>query len=134
MTNVLKPFFDIVNYIVMETDVPIEVRICGHESGNTLIAWHIGSSFNPVAGNHNDTLNTDNLDGDKLDRWVAELNALAYPCQHCGGSNLKLDTDCDEQWCLDCDDWAYIGVSVDEQSQSEIHASENAAFDKGERR
>lgn len=130
MNNVLKPFFEIVNYIVMETDTELHVSITSYSTGRTLIAWWVGDSRTPDAGCCTSFIRSDDLDEDTLNRWIAELNAIAYPCQHCSGSNLKLDTDCDEHWCLDCDDWAYIGKGRVDESREQIARTENAILDK----
>ena len=120
MNTVLTPFFDIVNYIVTETDIRLRVDIFSHDTGNSTIHWYVGSCDNPRAGNYSESISTDDIDKTKLNRWVAELNALAYPCIDCGGHNLKPDADCgNEQWCLDCDDWAHIGKGRIEQSRQD---------------
>ena len=79
MNNVLKPFFDIVNYIISETDIQLNMSVYSYPDGFSLISWYVGPAYEPTAGSAGNTINTDNLDEDKLDAWVAELNAMAYP-------------------------------------------------------
>ena len=79
MNNVLKPFFDIVNYIIGETDIQLNMSVYSYPDGFSLISWYVGPAYDPLAGSCANTINTDNLDEDKLDRWVAELNAMAHP-------------------------------------------------------
>jgi hypothetical protein len=38
------------------------------------------------------------------------------PCANCASTNLHWDRDCEEWWCLDCDDWAHIGGTETEAS------------------
>ena len=49
-------------------------------------------------------------------------------CVKCNGSNVTHDHDCDQGWCLDCDDWAFL-----EESQDSIDRTENAVMDAQER-
>lgn len=121
--NVLTPLFEIVSHIAMETDIPLhfEVDTGIDDAGNRIsyITWWVGGGTKTASTKYNfdvhqlrsagdmfDYLYTDNIDEDKLNRWVAELEALAF------------EPETPDQ---------------DSESREDFERVENAAFDKGNR-
>ena len=74
--NVLTPLFEIVAYIALETDIVLNFSSNRLTDGSTLLYWYVGSAEKPTAGDMFDRIYTDDLDEDKLDRWVSELQEL----------------------------------------------------------
>ncbi len=109
-TNVLTPLFELVAHIALRTDIDLQFQARRLSSGDMYISWYIGDCENPDAGDFSDWLMTDDLDENKLDRWVAELTGWVYQPEDEGAP------------------WD------DEESQEEIDARENHTIDSQEDR
>ena len=66
---------------------------------------------------------------DVINELQGELENRPYECQKCEGRNTRLDMDCDEQWCLDCDDFCDVGPDFGEESREDIARTENKIID-----
>lgn len=90
--NILKPLFNVVAEITTTTDIPLHFNVDTHvtKEGSRVkfIGWWIGDKHKtiqvkngswfddprePVAGDLCSYIYVDDIDEDKLDRWVAEL-------------------------------------------------------------
>lgn len=92
--NILTPLFEVAAELAM-TEVPLHLSMYSaiNEHGNpvTYISWYIGGKTKQhssggeiykvglqyyLAGDTCDFMNTDNIDENKLDEWVAELRTF----------------------------------------------------------
>lgn len=122
--NVLSPLFEIVNYIAMETDIEIDFDVrCLSGYGKT-ITWYVGECDAPTAGDMFDYLYLDDLDEDRLNRWVSELQELVDDYHIIvDGRGIPI-TDCQDE-----DELAPL-----EESREEIAWAENSIQDKENRK